>query len=728
MHVLGKITLGGSTLFDSSGVPYFSVDSTIIADDVWDWVLAAGLTDSLANIRSDMGSGTGSFLNISISGYPAITDSANLVAGDGITLSQSSKDITVAVDTSQYNLIGVNPSANSVAYWYADDSLGYVSTVDTADLSMDNIYEGMTARGLGAGSSADSTFKLISADDATSEIGTSSLPFDSVFSNTSSSRAFRTTFRNHRPLVTFIKDDGDSSEYTRDLGVFNAQGIVGCAAIIGELIGVSATAMTWAQVDSLRAYGWEIMGHGETNLTTLTTAQVEADFLAQLDSASAHGIELKNYAYPNGATNDSIKILASKYWKSARGITYDLNKKHLDTYDLKARSLETGNLATWLTLLDTARNNNSWVIFYHHRRNVNVDTLNMLIDSIQARGVDIVTVEQALSDFENAADYGPFTQISNYGIKTDTIYTNGIRTATGGNLLIESNPAGANGANLAIGPSAGSSLLTTRGGSATLASRNMVMGSTAGDAITTGYENVAIGYGSLSADTSGYRNIAIGTYALNKILSGYSNTAIGDQAGFQKRTGNYSIYIGAASGYFDSTGTGNTFIGYQAGDSTNALGNTFVGYQAGFGNRSGERSVAIGYQAGYYEKTGGRLYIDNSNTTTPLIYGNFSNDSLVVNGTLRATGNVSTAGSGTFASLSVTNADTSAFTGTETRKAVYFAGATTASVYIATPRMSSEASPSANDILAVYAKADSAIVTRPESGTSGLKFNLLRVR
>jgi len=44
--------------------------------------------------------------------------------------------------------------------------------------------------------------------------------------------------------------------------------------------------------------------------------------------------------------------------------------------------------------------------------------------------------------------------------------------------------------------------------------------------------------------------------------------------------------------------------------------------------------VFIGYQAGYSETGSDKLYVDNSNTTTPLIYGDFSADEIIVNGSL----------------------------------------------------------------------------------------------
>jgi len=55
--------------------------------------------------------------------------------------------------------------------------------------------------------------------------------------------------------------------------------------------------------------------------------------------------------------------------------------------------------------------------------------------------------------------------------------------------------------------------------------------------------------------------------------------------------------------------------------------NTMIGYQAGR-NPSGatvNRSVFLGYQAGLNETNSDRLYISNTNTTTPLIFGAFDN-------------------------------------------------------------------------------------------------------
>ncbi|MCP4088980.1 MAG: hypothetical protein GY746_04220, partial [Gammaproteobacteria bacterium] len=74
------------------------------------------------------------------------------------------------------------------------------------------------------------------------------------------------------------------------------------------------------------------------------------------------------------------------------------------------------------------------------------------------------------------------------------------------------------------------------------------------------------------------------------------------------------------SNLYNQAGSNNTIIGYQAGKGT-ALHNKY-------GN------VFLGYMAGYSEHGSNKLYIENSNSSTPLIYGEFDNDILCVNGSL----------------------------------------------------------------------------------------------
>ena len=98
--------------------------------------------------------------------------------------------------------------------------------------------------------------------------------------------------------------------------------------------------------------------------------------------------------------------------------------------------------------------------------------------------------------------------------------------------------------------------------------------------------------------------------------------------------GNTNAFFGHMAG-FNNAGLNNTFIGWQSGfGNTGGVNNTFIGRRSGFGNETGSGNVFLGYNAGASagSTTSNQLYIDNSDTTSPLIWGDFQNDILSVNG------------------------------------------------------------------------------------------------
>lgn len=151
-------------------------------------------------------------------------------------------------------------------------------------------------------------------------------------------------------------------------------------------------------------------------------------------------------------------------------------------------------------------------------------------------------------------------------------------------------------------------------------SDNIFIGNLAGfnteaDDPTYGSENVFIGSRSGYSNLEGFDNVYIGNKSAEKNLNGYGNVILGGYSG-NANTGSNNCIIGGASYYKNTTGYSNVVVGAEAG--TNNI--------TGFGN------VFIGYRAGYNETASNKLYIDNSNTTTPLIYGDFSSDYLRING------------------------------------------------------------------------------------------------
>ena len=121
--------------------------------------------------------------------------------------------------------------------------------------------------------------------------------------------------------------------------------------------------------------------------------------------------------------------------------------------------------------------------------------------------------------------------------------------------------------------------------------------------------------------STGGANVGVGTETLKNNTSGARNNAFGYRSLYNNTTGSYNTGYGMHTLLYNTTGNNNTAIGYQAG--FNSLGN---------GN------LFLGYQAGYNETGSNKLYIANSNTSTPLIGGDFSAAQVDINGTIKITG------------------------------------------------------------------------------------------
>jgi trimeric autotransporter adhesin len=168
---------------------------------------------------------------------------------------------------------------------------------------------------------------------------------------------------------------------------------------------------------------------------------------------------------------------------------------------------------------------------------------------------------------------------------------------------------------------------------------NSFIGFRAGKNTKAGRRNIAIGYQAGLSNNSNF-NIIIGDEA-GKINNGAYNTFIGYLAGTSNTTGAGNSFIGRGSGQNNTTGTNNAFLGTysglynKTGNSNIFIGNTAgctdtsgssnicIGVAAGYSNRNGSKNIFIGNNAGYSETKSNKLYISNSSTTSPLIYGDF---------------------------------------------------------------------------------------------------------
>ena len=194
------------------------------------------------------------------------------------------------------------------------------------------------------------------------------------------------------------------------------------------------------------------------------------------------------------------------------------------------------------------------------------------------------------------------------------------------------------------------------------AENNIFIGQEAGLSAIAGQDNVGLGRNALRAALSPLRNVAIGSSALENNVFASTSVAIGYSAlgSSMSSFGNVAIGSGAmqqtgrpmamfASAIPESNDT--TVIGSEAGRFSGGSDNVIVGQRADYNNVLGGQNVVIGSNAGFdttpvvtstgrviigYNAWNGQggsdlLVIENSNSTTPLIGGDFANDKLSIN-------------------------------------------------------------------------------------------------
>ncbi len=115
-----------------------------------------------------------------------------------------------------------------------------------------------------------------------------------------------------------------------------------------------------------------------------------------------------------------------------------------------------------------------------------------------------------------------------------------------------------------------------------------------------GNHNVGIGFQALKTTQSSFDNVAVGSRALWSQSDGNRNVAVGTDA-LRSNNNNMNTAIGAFAGA-ENIGSGNIFVGNAAGE--NELGDN-------------------------------KLYIANTNTATPLLFGDFAAKKLTVNDSLQ---------------------------------------------------------------------------------------------
>ncbi|MGV3695540.1 hypothetical protein [Flavobacterium sp.] len=156
---------------------------------------------------------------------------------------------------------------------------------------------------------------------------------------------------------------------------------------------------------------------------------------------------------------------------------------------------------------------------------------------------------------------------------------------------------------------------------------NTFIGQSSGNSITSGNSNTYTGYRSGYGSSSS--TPAPGTPGY--LVTGNSNSFYGASSGLINNGGNENAFFGAASGSRNGNGSNNTYLGFSSGANNAGSSNVFLGSNSG-PQPSNQLPTSVS----------NTLFIDNSQTNNPLIWGDFSTDQVKVNGKMAIGGNTTT--------------------------------------------------------------------------------------
>jgi len=241
-----------------------------------------------------------------------------------------------------------------------------------------------------------------------------------------------------------------------------------------------------------------------------------------------------------------------------------------------------------------------------HEGNVNVDGQVITTEGITAESIRLTTGPRFKAPTATSIGIGSCVNTNSISPPADSVTignsagvsAEGCKTVAVGRCALTSGSIGS----VAVGFYAGKK----NKGNFNIAIGQQALGSDSEGA--NGANNIAIGYNSQGANSViGADNVTVGSCTLTLVQYGNSNVAIGTAA------------LANLTSIGSSTGDKNTAVGHRAGfNTTNGRCNVYLGFGAGPSSVSTENE---------------KLYISNK-TGTPLIKGDFSTNTLDINGAL----------------------------------------------------------------------------------------------
>lgn len=231
-------------------------------------------------------------------------------------------------------------------------------------------------------------------------------------------------FQNRKPMFTILDDDCNSEVLTQWVPILEEKDFhLSLASITQRLTNnPNGLYLTIEQLKMLQKdYGVEVLSHTHTHpyLTNISDDEVRHEINTSRKMLQDNGLEGNIIVYPYGYSNVNVrKILKEEGFRGAvdaRAREDYVIKTPVNTFNLVRPSLMYHGtamrpLSYFTDLVDQAIAENGWIIFMSHSQfdSFDGDIIRGLIDYINARDTEWVSVNEGLDKIGNIIDYGDF--------------------------------------------------------------------------------------------------------------------------------------------------------------------------------------------------------------------------------------------------------------------------------------------------------------------------------
>jgi peptidoglycan/xylan/chitin deacetylase (PgdA/CDA1 family) len=324
----------------------------------------------------------------------------------------------------------------------------------------------------------------------------------------------------NQPMLAVVFDDGWQTQYSAAKPVMDQYAIPGTAYVIWNAVG-TAQYMTQSQIDDMHDTGWDIGGHGATNLTTLTPLQVESDLQNMklyLNQRGYRGAE--NYAMPNGAYNSSTLPVVQKYFATQRTIDSLSNtSNYINPNRVSAFSpSQFTSTSTLYARVDAAMANNDFVVITFHNivdtpaldTDFSTEKFRQFMAYVASSTIKTVTMSAAMDYNDSFATRNdgsmaigtssPSSMLTIWGNSLQSTWFNIVNTASSTLFTVLGN------GNVGIGTTTPHTMLTVVGTStfATTTIKTLLVGASSPTSLTNLFQVATSTWSMFSIDTSGH--------------------------------------------------------------------------------------------------------------------------------------------------------------------------------------------------------------------------------